>query len=303
MLSRTKVIYENCKVLDISGNLLFRTSQKRLDWYLTRNLATRLDSSTIQLTFQNKGTGRRGEDFYLQDMRNECSVCGTPENLTMHHIVPHQYRQHMEEAVKSHSSHDLLPLCIACHDEYEKSAMVLKMHVAACFDAPMDGRGWIERKDIARGRRAAAALLGTHVAGIPAPRVQELREVAGLAVDAYKNLFPSDMQHDPECSLSADPCVHDLGALCALPMRERGPAYVSHGEIVVDALLAAASSDTTKSGASKMCDSCSELADGGVVAFVAAWRCHFLKYAQPKSLPDYWDPSRPVYNGNSEEIG
>ncbi|KAJ2585205.1 hypothetical protein EV177_009992, partial [Coemansia sp. RSA 1804] len=117
MIPRAKVVYENCSVLDVSGRLLFRAPRKRLDWYLTRGLATRVDDTTIRLTFQNRGTGRQGEQFYLQDMRNECVVCGgTSCGLTMHHVVPHQYRQHMPDSVKSRSSHDLLPLCIACHD-------------------------------------------------------------------------------------------------------------------------------------------------------------------------------------------
>ncbi|KAJ2540012.1 hypothetical protein EV175_006281, partial [Coemansia sp. RSA 1933] len=268
---------------------------KRLAWYLTRNLATRLDESTIQLTFQNKGTGRQGEDFYLQDMRNECCVCGSAANLTMHHVVPHQYRQHMEDAVKAHSSHDLLPLCIECHDGYEQSATQMKMHLGMCFDAPMDGRGWIERKGVSQGRRAAAALLGPQIARIPPPRIQELREVARIAIDTYSDLFPTDIQHDADCPpVSLGPCVHHLRAICALPMRERGPDYVSHGEIVVGLLTA--SNTAVDNAAPDMCDACSALVDGGVAAFVAAWREHFLEHAQPKRLPDHWDPAYPVHN-------
>ncbi|KAJ2841796.1 hypothetical protein GGI22_007770 [Coemansia erecta] len=170
--------------------------------------------------------------------------------------------------------------------------------MAKCFGAPMDGRGWIERSHVARGKRAAAALLGSFVDRIPEPRVRELREIACLAVNMHRDLFPSDIQHDPEeCVLLSppSPCVHDLKALCALPVRERGPDYVSHGEIVVGALTGAARGG----GASEMCDSCAGLVGGGVAAFVAAWRAHFLEHARPQRLPDHWDPGYPVYKRRS----
>ncbi|KAJ2879463.1 hypothetical protein FB639_003082, partial [Coemansia asiatica] len=88
MLPRAKTIYENCSVLDVSGNLLFRAGRKKLDWYLSRDLAREIDETTIQLTFQNKGDGRSKEPFYLQEMRNACVVCNSIDSLTMHHVVP-----------------------------------------------------------------------------------------------------------------------------------------------------------------------------------------------------------------------
>ncbi|KAJ2513618.1 hypothetical protein H4217_006237 [Coemansia sp. RSA 1939] len=311
MIPRAKVVYENCSVLDVSGRLLFRAPRKRLDWYLMRGLATRVDDTTIRLTFQNKGTGRQGEQFYLQDMRNECVVCGaTSCGLTMHHVVPHQYRQHMPDSVKSRSSHDLLPLCIACHDAYERHATVLKMHLRDCFDAPLDGRGWIVRDDCARGKRAAAALLDeAKVAGIPPPQIDRLREAARLAVDAYRDvlapLMPPPSEHPDPPPFSAGPSVRELSALCALPLRERGPDYVSHGEIVVAALAPSPPDDANASGdpaSAGMCADCSALVDGGVAAFVAAWRAHFLRHAQPRRLPEHWDPNYPIRSSSSEGL-
>ncbi|KAJ2675656.1 hypothetical protein IWW42_001078 [Coemansia sp. RSA 1085] len=185
MLSREKAIYSNCRVLDINGDLLFRASHKRLEWYLSRNLADRIDDTTIQLNFVNKGNGRKDEPFYLQDMQNNCSICGTAGSLTMHHVVPHQYRTFMEESIKSRSSHDLLPTCTVCHDKYERHAVRFKKHLAQCFGAPLDGVGWIERKDIGRGGRAAATLLSPSLANIPAERVGQLQSIVEQVVNMF----------------------------------------------------------------------------------------------------------------------
>ncbi|KAJ1741424.1 hypothetical protein LPJ79_003481 [Coemansia sp. RSA 1821] len=232
MLSREKAIYSNCRVLDINGDLLFRASHKRLEWYLSRNLADRIDDTTIQLNFVNKGNGRKDEPFYLQDMQNNCSICGTAGSLTMHHVVPHQYRTFMEESIKSRSSHDLLPTCTVCHDKYERHAVRFKKHLAQCFGAPLDGVGWIERKDIGRGGRAAATLLSPSLANIPAERVGQLQSIVEQVVSQHVSLFSNDVQ------LTISQCIDSGKRLCeeqsvlneliSMPVRIRGPEFRTH---------------------------------------------------------------------------
>ncbi|KAJ2743010.1 hypothetical protein GGI20_004062 [Coemansia sp. BCRC 34301] len=276
MQARAKVVYENCAVLDIAGNLLFKASRKRLDWYLSRNLATVVDDHTVQLNFANRGAGRSAEPFYLQDMQNICVVCGTADGLTMHHVVPHQYRQHMGTAIKSRSSFDLLPACTRCHDQYERHAMAYKKHLSECFQAPLDGRGWIERRDIGYGGRAAAALLGPHASKIPEERCAELRRTAQAVAEAQVSLFSDDARACIEAWQDAqlDPVssAHQgvLRELREMEVRVPGPDFCTHGEIVVNAVRQAQSDCA-------MCAECQALVAGGVPALMAT-KAYLMKY-------------------------
>ncbi|KAJ2077498.1 hypothetical protein H4R24_005090 [Coemansia sp. RSA 988] len=286
---RKTAIYENCRVLDINGDLLFRTGQSRVNWYLTRDLARRIDASTIQLNFENKGTGRRDEPFYLQDMSNKCVVCGVSELLTMHHVVPRQYRQYMEEAVKSHSSHDLLPLCIDCHDGYERYAVQFKQHISLCFDAPLEGIGWIERTDVGKGRRAASALLSRCVDKIPHERLAQLRAIVMKVACQHADLFSPETREgisryvDGESTRNSSlfPETKLLEELSVMETRVKGPGFRCHGEIVVSAIAA-------HTGSGALCNHCLEMAHNGIPGLVTVWRKHFIEHALPQHLPDHW---------------
>ncbi|KAI8325411.1 hypothetical protein GQ54DRAFT_254642 [Martensiomyces pterosporus] len=277
MLPRTRAIYENNRVLDQSGQLLFRAGKKRLQWYLDRGLAKRIDEETIQLTFQNKGDGRRNEPFYLQDMENRCVVCGCLEGLTLHHIVPHQYRQFMPESTKSHSSYDLLPLCMPCHDRYERHAVAYKKHIAGCFAAPLEGIGWVDRVDIGRAGRAAAAVMAADADKIPAARREELRATVQSMLIRASIANGSDVAEQASV-------MHEL---CAMKARIRGPDFCEHGEMVVSQLA-------DKKPAGSMCKGCCQLAEDGIPGMVFSWRTHFIEHAKPEFLPEHWVADYPV---------
>ncbi|KAJ2850351.1 hypothetical protein IWW36_001968 [Coemansia brasiliensis] len=290
MLPRDKAIYSNCRVLDINGDLLFRAGHRRLEWYLSRNLAHRIDDNTIQLNFVNKGHGRKNEPFYLQDMQNNCTICGTTGSLTMHHVVPSQYRTFMEESIKSRSSHDLLPVCTICHDRYERHAVKFKKHLAQCFKAPLDGVGWIERKDIGKGGRAAATLISPSLANIPAERVSQLQSIVDQVVSQNIPLFSDEIQLTiSQCQDNGKRLCDEqsiLNELISMQVRIRGPEFRTHGEIVVDSVASRSASDST-------CEECKKLAAGGVPALISAWRRHFVDNAQPAYLPDHWSVTYP----------
>lgn len=95
---------------------MFRCSQDRAEWYLSRKLATlEKASKTIRLTFQANGLGHKDDPFFTAEKDNVCCVCGTNSDLTKHHIVPYQYKKHFPEYTRSHGSYDVLPLCVNCH--------------------------------------------------------------------------------------------------------------------------------------------------------------------------------------------
>lgn len=134
-------IYGNTKVLDPDGELLFLCLPKKANWYLDRNLAIIIteDPMVIQLTFEPKGRGQIGDSYALGEKYNKCVVCGTEDGLTRHHIVPYTYRKHFPDYMKSHNSHDIVPICVDCHSEYEENfGIELKYVLAKKYGAPLE---------------------------------------------------------------------------------------------------------------------------------------------------------------------
>ncbi|KAJ2614893.1 hypothetical protein H4S08_001495 [Coemansia sp. RSA 1365] len=222
-------------------------------------------------------------------MSNNCVVCGITELLTMHHVVPRQYRQYMEEAVKSHSSHDLLPLCIDCHDRYERHAVQYKKHLSLCFAAPLEGLGWIERPDVGKGRRAASALLSQYVDKIPHERLAQLRTTVIEVASQHVDLFSpeaiecikrcSDKKSSNNSSVFSETRI--LEELSVMETHVRSPEFRCHGDIVVAAVV-------TGIGNKSLCNQCLKMVCDGIPGLVTAWRKHFIQHAQPQHMPDHW---------------
>lgn len=134
-------IYGNCSVLSPDGILMFRCAQKKAMWYLNRNLAEMIQEEPliIKLTFTPNGLGNHNKGYGLNEMKNICINCGTAENLTRHHVVPISYRRYFPVELKSHNFHDVLPMCVNCHETYERKADVLKNCLAKQYAAPING--------------------------------------------------------------------------------------------------------------------------------------------------------------------
>ncbi len=136
-------IYEGCQVLSPEGELMFRCRRKKAEWYLKKDLASRLsdDPLTIQLSFVPKGPGRVGDPFHLQRRKNVCCVCGETETLSRHHVVPYCYTKYDSDGFR-HNSHDVLPMCQDCHTDYEENhSLRLRKKLAHIYEAPISGRG------------------------------------------------------------------------------------------------------------------------------------------------------------------
>lgn len=113
---------------------MFRCSYRKAIWYVKRNLAVILEDTphlTVQLTFVPQGLG--GHSFYCHIKENLCAVCGADEDLSRHHIVPYCFRRHLPDDYKSHVAFDVLPLCEACHNKYEKFAAAKKLELATFY--------------------------------------------------------------------------------------------------------------------------------------------------------------------------
>lgn len=206
--------YENCEVLGPDGKLMFRCCKKKANWYIQKNLGTKLTDTplTVQLTFVPKGVGHVNDPYFLQVMHNRCVVCGGEDDLTRHHIVPYCYRKFFPTHLKQHRSYDVMALCIPCHHKYEEYALEYKESLAIKYSAPVSGVGVKYDKNLAIARGSAKALM-ENGDKIPEPRKQLLRE----KVKSYLNKEPSDQ--DIKDLIDKD--AYDFGN------------FIHHGKIVI----------------------------------------------------------------------
>jgi hypothetical protein len=121
----SKKPYGNHKMFSIENKFLAHVDTKRMNWYLDRDLGVMVNDKDFKLTFKSKGDKDRGE-YYKLELQNCCVVCGVENDLTKHHVVPHQYRKYFPDEYKSKSSFDVLCVCKDCHNDYELEADVLK---------------------------------------------------------------------------------------------------------------------------------------------------------------------------------
>jgi len=172
-ITKDRKIYGNWQVQSPDGILMFRCDEKKAKWYLDRDLGELVDSNVVRLSFQPKGLGNHNKDFGLSEMVNRCVVCGCEEFLTRHHVVPYCYRRYFPLELKSHNFHDVLLLCVECHEKYERSADNLKLLIANEYNVPINGE--IEdRRDDVRFGKIATTLLGD-CSSIPKDRINELK--------------------------------------------------------------------------------------------------------------------------------
>jgi hypothetical protein len=102
-----------------------RIDAKRANWYVKKNLAVRTGDTAIQINFEPNGMCNTHE-FYTAFHKDICVSCGSSDDLSKHHCVPHCFRQHFPEEYKLNTWHDIVLLCTECHDKYEKVAQAVK---------------------------------------------------------------------------------------------------------------------------------------------------------------------------------
>ncbi len=138
-------IYENCKMLAPDGKQLCYCDNKKMNWYISRNLAIIINENPpiFKLLFEPNAKGcvdEKGEqsDFYISSRKNCCVICGKDNNYMRFHIVPFIYRQFFPENMKSHKSHDVALLCFDCHEKCCKSYEEKKKIIAEKFKVPLN---------------------------------------------------------------------------------------------------------------------------------------------------------------------
>ncbi|KAH0925586.1 hypothetical protein HID58_017842, partial [Brassica napus] len=145
-------VYHNCRIYANDGRLLCYCDRKKLEWYMNRGLAKLVEDEppAIMLLFEPKGRPEdEGNDFYIQTKKNICVGCGEGNHYLRYRIIPSCYRVHFPEHLKSHRSHDIVLLCVDCHEVAHAAAERYKKQVASEFGIPLFVRRVVDSKEAA----------------------------------------------------------------------------------------------------------------------------------------------------------
>ncbi|XP_065874303.1 protein RRP6-like 3 isoform X2 [Euphorbia lathyris] len=143
-------VYHNCRIFANDGRLLCYCDQRKLEWYLRRGLAKLIEENppAIMLLFEPKGRPEdEDNDFYIQSKKNICVSCGEGSHYLRYRIIPSCYRMHFPEHLKSHRSHDIVLLCVDCHEVAHAAAEKYKKEVAVVFGIPLFVRKVVDSKE------------------------------------------------------------------------------------------------------------------------------------------------------------
>ena len=240
--------YGGHKVLDHNGELIFRCADKKLRWYLQRDLATIVHDGpqkTIQLKFIPAGNGNKGDVFALAEKKNICVVCGSEEELSRHHIIPQSYRRLFPTELKNNFNHDVLLCCLDCHMSYENEALLFKRALAERYDAPIYGERYIELQRVSSAYGFARSIV-EHGDVIPVDKqlalMEKIKTILNLEkvdLDVILELSENVPRDNPEWNLK------------------------THSELVLENV-----------------DDLEE--------FIKMWRSHFVTTMNPQYLPHGW---------------
>jgi exonuclease 3'-5' domain-containing protein 2 len=285
--------YSNSRILSASGALVAHCDRGKAMWYLSRGLATHVSGSvqrgpvaasepdaategslTVRLLFRPEDRND-GTDFERvgspHPRRNRCVVCGAAAPLSRYHLVPRSYQKHFETSRKAHRSHDVVLLCVDCHEASNRHVAALKLRIAAEFDAPLRGEGLVAPTAAERAVVKSAAALLRGVERVPEARADVLR---ATVCDWWGGNRPAALAHLDALDRAALEYSARLGR--ELPRKGGWQAAVTmsdafrpHGKIVVDRLLE-----------DRSCDALS--------SFIVRWRLHFLRSLAPRFMPDDW---------------
>lgn len=116
-----KNIYESIKMLSPDNTFMCYTTQKRAEWYVKKGLANWISDEEFKINFEPNGNGKANIDFYTEVLKNQCVVCGESEigKLNKHHVVPKVFRSRFPSKYKNYNHHDIVAICISCHEAYE----------------------------------------------------------------------------------------------------------------------------------------------------------------------------------------
>jgi hypothetical protein len=184
--ARQGALYGNIHFEGPDRQTMFHGDSEKALWYLNRGLVEVVSQHppVLRFRFHPGGRGHAGDEYYLSGKLNRCVVCGATEGLNRHHVVPSVYRRHLPAEVKDHSHHDVLLLCLACHEKYEDAANQLKADLGTAFGVPLHGLRAPRDRERGRAVSFARALL-RHGERIPPARREEMLRLIAAWVEKW----------------------------------------------------------------------------------------------------------------------
>ncbi|KAL7000093.1 Protein RRP6-like 3 [Sarracenia purpurea var. burkii] len=185
-------VYHNCRIYANDGHLLCYCDRRKLEWYLRRDLAKLVDENPpgIMLLFEPKGRPEdEDNDFYIQSKKNICVGCGEGNHYLRYRIIPSCYRIHFPEHLKSHRSHDIVLLCVDCHEIAHAAAEKYKKQIAAEFGIPLFVRKVVDSRQTQDASGSSGSLGNAGVSPL------ELR-TAAMALICHGPRMPSQRREE-----------------------------------------------------------------------------------------------------------
>ncbi|KAL3222588.1 hypothetical protein MRX96_028369 [Rhipicephalus microplus] len=160
-MTRKTPLYDNCMLLAPDGEPLSSCNYKKVQWYI------------------DKGLGRlvsRGDEPVAVQLNFEPS---NRPSLVRKNVVPHEYRKYFPEIMKNHISHDILLLCLRCHQISNLRDGDLRRALAEECNAPIESGALgkvLDDVELRKVRSAGRALRKARES-LPQDRVALLEEV------------------------------------------------------------------------------------------------------------------------------
>merc|ERR1719474_415182 len=162
--------------------MLCTCDYKKAAWYVKKNIGHIISENplTVRLNFEPSGRpeGKAGE-YYLSVKPNICVVCGEMESYLRKNVVPHEYRRYFPAVMKDHQSHDVLLMCVKCHQKSNLCDAELRNKLAKECNAPIGTASDIKFSnnfELKKVKSAGRALSSTK-AKLPPQRRLELEQV------------------------------------------------------------------------------------------------------------------------------
>jgi len=114
-MPRNDKLYDNCKIYFKTGEFSAYISKGKMEWYLEKGLAYRIDDISIKL---NLDVVKKDNGYGSSIPRNNiCSVCGEDKDLKKFSFVGNDFRKCFPINHKSHRGDLIILLCLECQEE------------------------------------------------------------------------------------------------------------------------------------------------------------------------------------------
>lgn len=269
---RKTALYENCRIQAPDGQVLCTCNKKKLAWYVERELADVVEMRdgepfAVRLRFEPSGRGAYDDDFYLGEKENCCCVCGSKNQYLRHHVVPHSYRQHFPETMKSHLSHDVVLTCLPCHQECNRADQKRMQQLAEEYGVPLGGLNGdklVLDAAAAKARSSAKTLRQAAQGQTNVPEEQ---------LQYHRDILRSFFELGDDAPIAAEL----IKQAASLVVKKPSDCWVSHGKAVVERII--------ERGGYELLEE-----------FIRDWRRHFLAELSPKFMQPFWSVDNRVHN-------